>query len=105
MALAISSQAPAAQRQCFFDNGPDGDAMHLPYRDAKVTVISFWPGGTTSCASARFVINRLAGQWRRQSSFNRTWSDDYVTWHGRGIGRRPWGPTSSAPASVAPGLG
>jgi hypothetical protein len=92
MALAVSGQASAAERQCFFYDGPDGDAMHVPYRDVKVTVISFVrPGGTMKCASAQFVINRLASQWRRQGFFTRTWSDGYVTWHGRVIGRRPWG--------------
>lgn len=92
MALAIPGEASAAERQCFFNNGPDGDAMHVFYRDVKVTVISFVrPGGTMKCASARFVVNRLASQWRRQGHFNRTWFDGYVTWHGRVIGRRSWG--------------
>jgi hypothetical protein len=58
----------------------------------KAGVMSFVrPGGTMTCASARYVARRLIRQFNRNGEFGRKWFDGYVTWHGRVIGRRSSG--------------
>jgi hypothetical protein len=87
---AVAPTAPA--KQCFFNTGPDGDALYASYRDEKVGVMSYVrAGGSMTCASARYVARRLIRQWNRQGKFDRSWFDGYVTWHGRVIGRRSSG--------------
>jgi hypothetical protein len=89
---APTPAATASARQCFFNSGPDADALYASYRDEKVGVMSYVrPGGSMTCASARYVARRLVRQWNRNGRFARTWFDGYVTWHGRVIGRRSSG--------------
>ena len=98
LALTSTALAPSAQaatspaRQCFFNSGPDGDALYANHGGESSAVMSYVrPGGTMTCASARYVARRLIRQWDRDGQLDRTWFDGYVTWHGRVIGRRSSG--------------
>jgi hypothetical protein len=98
LALVVVAPVPAAQaviatvRQCFFNSGPDGDAVYANHgggRGRRDVVVR--PGRSMNCTSARYVARRLIRQWNRHREFDRTRSDGYVTWHGRVIGRRSTG--------------
>jgi len=98
LGLTVTVTAPSARaatspaRQCFFNSGPDGDALFANHAGKEAGVMSFVrPGGSMTCASARYVARQLIRQWNRHGEFERTWSDGFVTWHGRVIGRRSSG--------------